>query len=268
MVRLLEKRKQKGSVLLSFAAATLGLHIFTLLLLVMQGLTIRRLSLQKPPTFVQLIDGKAVNNKDGLQRSSQEVREFVSRTMISMFDWSGKLPANNISSINQADKKKRDIGILIKTPRGGSKRVTTSSWISSFAFSEDFRKGFLSTIAELTPPEVFADNYNQAIFARLNITRVYPPQQIKPGKWRVGIVANLVQQRGGEKKVMTPFNKDVFVRVVDTYNYPMPENITDLQKAIYLARSNKLEIYEMRDLCLTDNYDNIVSDGFNRCQNQ
>ncbi|MGB3650581.1 MAG: hypothetical protein WBA41_05130 [Rivularia sp. (in: cyanobacteria)] len=265
MVRLLEKRKRKGNLLVTFAVASFGLHLLTLLLLIVQGLTIRQLSVQKPPTFVQLVDGKAVDNSDVLQRKPEGISEFVSKTMISMFNWSGKLPAQNI---NQASNPEKDLGISIKTPQGGSKKVTTSSWISSFAFSEDFRKGFLGTVAELTPPEVFSSNSNQAILAELNITRIYPPQQIEPGKWRVGMVANLVQKRGSDREIVTPFNKDIFVQAADTFDYPIAANLTDLQKAIYTTRSDKLEIYEIRELCLTDKYDNLATDGFNRCQNR
>ena len=265
MVRLLEKRKQKGNLLVTLAVATFGLHLLTLLLLIIQGLTIRQLSLQKAPTFVQLVDGKPVNNTDELQRKPEAIEKFVSKTMISMFNWSGKIPAQNI---NQATNPEKDLGISIKTPRGGSKKVTTSSWISSFGFSEDFRKSFLSTVAELTPPEVFSANSDRAILAELNITRIYPPQQIEPGKWKVGIVANLVQKRDDNKKIITPFNKDIFVQAVDSFDYPITQNLTDLQKAIYTTRSDKLEIYEIRELCLTDKYDNLATDGFNRCRNQ
>lgn len=265
MVRLLEKRKRKGNLFVTLAVATFGLHLLTLLLLIIQGLTIRQLSVQKPPTFVQLVDGKPVNNQNELQRKPQAIEEFVSKTMISMFNWSGKLPALNV---NQATNPKKDLGISIRTLGGGSKKVTTSSWISSFAFSEDFRKGFLSAVAELTPPEVFSNNSDRAILAELNITRIYPPQQIEPGKWKVGMVANLVQKRGSENKIITPFNKDIFVQAVDTFDYPIKQNLTDLQKAIYTTRSDKLEIYEIRELCLTDKYDNLATDGFNRCKNR
>ncbi|NJL80832.1 MAG: hypothetical protein HC917_22180 [Richelia sp. SM2_1_7] len=265
MVRLLEKRKRKGNLLVTIAFVTFGLHLLTLLLLIIQGLTIRQLSVQKTPTFVQLIDGKPVNNNDELQRKPELISEFVSKTMISMFNWTGILPAQNI---NQFNNPKQDLGIPIKTPQGGSKKVTTSSWISSFGFSEDFRKGFLATVAELTPPEVFASNSEQVISAQLNITRIYPAQQIERGKWRVGIVANLVQKRSNDKQIVTPFNKDIFVQAIDTFDYPITANLTDLQQAIYATRSDKLEIYEIRDLCLTDRYDNLTTDGFNRCQNQ
>ncbi|MEL6457918.1 MAG: hypothetical protein AAFX46_08345 [Cyanobacteria bacterium J06636_27] len=265
MVRLLEKQKRKTNLFVTLAVATFGLHLLTLLLLIIQGLTIRQLSVQKPPTFVEIVDGKPVNNQNELQRKPEAIQKFVSQTMKSMFDWSGTLPLQNI---NQVNNPKKDLGISIRTLQGGSKKVTTSSWVSSFAFSEDFRKGFLSTVAEITPPEVFSSNSNQAILAELNITRIYPPQEIEAGKWRVGMVANLVQKRGKDKQIVTPFNKDIFVQAIDAFDYPIATNLTDLQKAIYKTRSDKLEIYEIRELCLTDKYDNLASDGFNRCRNR
>ena len=167
MVRLLEKQKRKTNLFVTLAVATFGLHLLTLLLLIIQGLTIRQLSLQKSPTFVQLVDGKPVTKNHNLQRKPEDIQEFVSKTMISMFNWSGKLATRNI---DEATNLKKDVGISIKTPGGSSKKVTTNSWISSFAFSEDFRKGFLSAVAELTPPEVFLSNTDGAILAELKIT--------------------------------------------------------------------------------------------------
>ena len=82
------------------------------------------------------------------------------------------------------------------------------------------------------------------------------------------MVANLVQKRGQERKIVIHFNKDIFVQAIDSFDYSIPANITDLQKAIYAVRRDKLEIYEIRDLCLTDKYDNLATDGFNRCQNR
>ena len=82
------------------------------------------------------------------------------------------------------------------------------------------------------------------------------------------MVANLIQKRGKNKEIVTPFNKDIFVQAIDAFDYPIATNLTDLQKAIYKTRSEKLEIYEIRELCLTDKYDNLATDGFNRCRNR
>jgi hypothetical protein len=105
----------------------------------------------------------------------------------------------------------------------------------------------------MTPPEVFLNSPNQAISAQLIIKRLDPPEKIAPGKWRVGLVADLIQKnREDGRKIITPFNKDLLVRATDYFPYPLPDNTTDLQEAIYSMRSNKLEIYEIRNLCLLD----------------
>ncbi|MDF5722294.1 MAG: hypothetical protein PUP91_17760 [Rhizonema sp. PD37] len=260
---LLEKRKRRtGGFLLAFALATFGLHLFVLFLLIFQGLTIRKISLEKSPTFVQLIDDKPVTVTDDMAREPEAIRQFVSQTMTSMFNWSGTLPAQ---SIEQATRPLFDPGVSIRTPQGFSRKVSTSSWIASFALSEDFRKGFLSTIAEITPPEVFSNNSSQALSSQLIIKRVYPPEKIGPGKWRIGMVADLIQKKRSEenKKVIVPFNKDLLVRAVDTYVSPLTNTATDLQRAVYSVRSAKMEIYEIRNLCLLDE-DNASNGGSGR----
>jgi hypothetical protein len=263
MVRLLQKRQRTGSILVAFAIATLSLHLLVLFLFVLQGIKIRQLSLRKPPNFVQLVDGKPVANIDDLERQPEAIRQFISKTMTSMFNWSGTLPPQ---SIEEVSNPKTDLGILIRTPQGGSQKITTSSWIAGFALSEDFRKGFLSTIAEITPPEVFSDNPNQVMTSQLVIKRVYPPKKLAPGKWRVGMVADLIQKKkSDDRRIITPFNKDLLVRAVDYFANPQAENSTTLQKAIDIIRTDKLEIYEIRNLCLIDNYKNLNEEQLKQC---
>ncbi|MBW4615262.1 MAG: hypothetical protein KME21_18695 [Desmonostoc vinosum HA7617-LM4] len=262
MVRLLEKRKRTASVLTLFAIATFSLHILVLLIFIFQGVRIRQLSLRKPPNFVQMLDGKSLAATNDLAREPEAIRQFVSKTMTSMFNWSGTLPARTIEEVSNP---KPDLGILIRTSQGGSQRVSTSSWLASFALSEDFRKGFLGQIAEITPPEVFSSNPSQAMSLQLNIKRVYPPQEITPGKWRVGMVADLIQKKRAENRtVITPFNKDLLVRAIDYFANPQTSN-TDIQKAIYSIRTDKLEIYEIRNLCLIDEYNNANPDNSKQC---
>ncbi|WP_193196032.1 hypothetical protein [Nostoc sp. MG11] len=263
MVRLLEKRQRTGSILTAFAIATFSLHVLVLLLFLFQGIKIRQLSLRKPPNFVQLIDGKSVAITDDLEREPEAIRQFISKTMISVFNWSGNLPPQTIEEVANP---KSDLGILIRTTQGGSQKISTSSWIASFALSEDFRKGFLSTIAEITPPEVFSENPSQAMTSQLVIKRVYPPKKIAPGKWRVGMVADLIQNKqADDRRIITPFNKDLLVRSVDYFANPQANNATTLQKAIYSIRTDKLEIYEIRNLCLLDEYNNLNEEQLKQC---
>ncbi|WP_138499369.1 hypothetical protein [Nostoc sp. PA-18-2419] len=266
MARILEKRKRTVSVLTIFAIATFSLHLLVLLLFLFQGIIIRQLSVRKPPNFVQLIDGKPITEIDDLKREPEAIRQFVSKTMSAMFNWSGTLPPQKIEEVANP---KSDLGIAIRTPQGGSQKISTTSWIASFALSEDFRKGFLSTIAQITPPEVFSENRNQGMTSQLVIKRVYPPKEIAPGKWRVGMVADLIQKnRSDDRKVITPFNKDFLVRTADYFPNPELDTSTDLQKAIYSVRADRLEIYEMRDLCLLDNYNNLNETQLRDCRTQ
>jgi hypothetical protein len=261
---LQQKKKQSFSVLTAFAIATFSLQLLVLLIFLVQGLNIRQLSNRKPPNFVQTIDGKQVVATDDLARNPEVIQQFVSKTMIAMFNWSGNLPPQRVEDMA---KPQIDQGILIRTPQGGGQRVTTSSWVASFALSEDFRKGFLSAIADMTPPEVFATSPTQAISAQLNIKRVYPPVAIAPGAWRVGIVADLVQTKGSDnRKTITPFNKDLLVRAIDYFPSPLSDNISDIQKAIFSSRTDKLEIYEMRNLCLLDDYKNTNANAAYPCE--
>jgi hypothetical protein len=263
VVRLLQKKQRTGSILTTFAIATFGLHLLVLLFLIFQGLNIRQLSLRKQPNFVQMIDGKPVAVTDDLAREPQAIRQFVSKTMTSMFNWTGTLPPQTIEEVS---KPKPDLGILIRTPQGGSQRITTTSWIASFAFSEDFRKGLLGQIAQMTPPEVFSNNPQQIISGQLVIKRIYPPKQIEPGKWRVGMVADLIQNKQiNGKRVIIPFNKDLLVRAIDYFPYPQPDSTTDLQRAISIIRSDKLEIFEMRNLCLLDAYNSLNEKKSTNC---
>jgi len=265
MVRLLKKKQRTFSILTTFVIAAFGLHLLILFLFILQGLNIRQLSLRKPPNFVQLIDGKPITVTDDLQRKPEEIRQFINKTMTSIFNWSGKLPSGDIEEMT---KPKPDPGIVIKTAQGVNQKISTSSWIAGFALSEDFRKGFLSKIAEITPPEIFSNNPSQAMSAQLIIKRVYPPQQIAPGKWRVGMVANLIQKKqSDERRIITPFNKDLLVQAIDDFSTPLTDNYSDLQKAIYSIRADKLEIYEIRDLCLLDENNHRDGNQFNQCIN-
>ncbi|MEA5581008.1 hypothetical protein VB620_06595 [Nodularia harveyana UHCC-0300] len=265
MTKLLQKRKSTVNVLTIFAIATFSLHLSVLFFFILQGLNIRQLSLRKPPNFVQIIDGQPIAAVDDLARDPEAIGQFISKTMISMFNWSGTLPPQSFA---EAGEPQPDSGIQIRTPQGGTQRVTTSSWVASFAISEDFRKGFLSAIAQMTPPEVFSNNPTQRISAELVIQRLYPPEQIAPGKWRVGMVADLIQQKQDtNRRTVTPFNKDVLVRAVDYFPYPLANRTTDIQKAIYNNRIRRLEIYEIRELCLLEEYSNSSQNQSNPCRN-
>lgn len=266
MVRLLKKQQKKSNVnlLSGLAIITLSLHILTLVFLILQGLSIRQLYLRKPPTFVQLINGKKIGSTKDLERDPEVIQQFISKVTILMFNWSGKLPPQTIKDVSQPIP---DPGISIQTEQGSSKKVSTSSWMASFALSEDFRPAFLREIANITPPEVFSDVPHQAMSAQLIIKRIDRPEEIAPGKWRVGMVANLIQKKTNtNRQVIIPYNKDFLIRAVDYFPHPRASSATDLQKAIYNIRSDRLEIYEIRDLCLLDENNKQDANNLQHCQ--
>lgn len=266
MTKLLQqKRKSSINVLTIFAIATFSLHLAVLLFFILQGVKMSQLSQRRPPNFVQMIDGQPIGAVDDLTRDPEAIQQFISQTMTSMFNWSGTLPPQSIA---EAVTPRRDPGIQIRTPQRGSQRVATSSWVASFAISEDFRRGFLSAIAQMTPPEIFSQNTRQRITGELIIQRLYSPEQIAPGRWRVGMVADLIQTReDDDRRTITPFNKDVLVRAVDYFPYPLANTTTDIQQAISSNRAARLEIYEIRDLCLLEEYINLSPDSSNPCKN-
>ena len=113
---------------------------------------------------------------------------------------------------------------------------------------------------------MFINDDQQGLSAELMIKRIDLPEKIASGKWRVGLVADLIQRKRGDgSKIITPFNKDLLVRATDYFSYPLPDQMTDLQGAIYAIRSSKMEIYEIRNLCLMDNYNNAPQERSNSC---
>ncbi|QDL07834.1 hypothetical protein DP113_07855 [Brasilonema octagenarum UFV-E1] len=263
MTKLLQEKKSSVNLLTLFAIFTFSLHLLAAIFLLFEGLRIYGLIHKKPLTFVQLVDGKVVSQTDTLEREPEVIRQFVAKTMAATFNWSGTLPA---ATVEEATNPKTDAGIPVKTLQGLTKKVSTSSWVASFALSEDFRGGFLAQIADMTPLEIFSQNNKQALTGQLVIQRVYPPEKIAPGQWRVGMVANIVQvRRTDNKKLLTPFNKDFLVRTVDSYGHPLSNGLTPLQKAVYSVRAQKLEIYEVSDFCLTNGYDSSSKSQSQRC---
>jgi hypothetical protein len=75
------------------------------------------------------------------------------------------------------------------------------------------------------------------------------------------MIGDLVHKKTiDNQQILIPFNKDLLVRSIDYFPASLAENASNLQKAIYSIRSDKLEIYEIRNLCLLDE-DNIVIQG-------
>jgi hypothetical protein len=222
-----------------FVLGALGLGVLNLLLLVGLFTSMNRLSRKAPPSLVQTVDGRsivtyAMESKD---RTPIVIRRFTIDTMTMLLSASGKLPGTP-DHPNQTI----DAGVAIKLPDRTERRVSTSTWQSSFALSADFRNAALQGISELMPPDAFTGHAQVVLVPQT----VSDPEKIGEGQWKVKMIANLVTISAGNPEGMTiPFNKEIFLRAIDT---PPPNEVTTpLQKAVYQIRSSGLEIYGMRD---------------------
>jgi hypothetical protein len=222
-----------------FVFSALGLGILNLLILLGLFASLNRLSQKAPPSLVQTVDGRSIvtNAMESKERTPIVIRRFTIDTMTMLLSASGKLPPT-------ADKPNpsADAGVAIRLPNQTERRVSTSTWQSSFALSEDFRASALQGISELMVPEAFTGQAQVVLIPQT----LSEPEKIGEGQWKVNMIANLVTIASGNPQGITvPFNKEIFLRAVDT---PPPSDVTTpLQKAVYQVRSSGIEIYGMRD---------------------
>jgi hypothetical protein len=235
----------KDVLVVSILCGLLGLSAINSLGLIALIGAYTSLASQKPPTLVQLSDGKAITAiaSENKARSPEVVKQFVTQQVMALMTWTGELP----SDTSQNGKPLLDTGVEVTADKGLKKKITTTAWQASFAFSEDFRKGLLSSIAELTPTEVFTGG-SKVILVPQTIT---VPEEIEKGKWKVNLVANLVTfsplNQVGEA---IPFNKEIFIQAIYVPNLKL--DASPLEQAIFKVRSSGLEIYAMRDLTRND----------------
>lgn len=257
MVQLLGKRKLGSSTLSLCALIASGLNLLSFLFIAFQGLTLNQMSLRKPPALVQVSDSQSIQVTDELERNSETIKNFVQSIMTSLFTWSGTLPPQ---TIEEAKNPNSDPGVAIKIANATTKKVATTTWVASFAISDQgFRQSFLQTVAQLTPPEIFSRNSKAAIASQLYIRNLSNSEKIESGKWKIVMVADIIfYHPATNRKKLVPLNKEILVRAVDTPEHPLPSLVSPLQQAIYSTRKMELEIYEIRDLCLTDKTDKSI----------
>jgi hypothetical protein len=223
-----------------FVFSALGLGILNLLLLLGLFVSMNRLSQKAPPSLVQTVDGRSLvtNAMESKERTPIVIRRFTIDTLTMLLSASGKLPP----TADKPNVQTIDAGIAIRLPNQTERKVSTSTWQSSFALSEDFRASALQGISELMVPEAFTGQAQVVLIPQT----LSEPEKIGEGQWKVNMIANLVTIAAGNPQGITiPFNKEIFLRAVDT---PPPSDVsTPLQKAIYQVRSSGIEIYGMRD---------------------
>lgn len=234
-----EKRFTTSDTLALFAVVTLGLHIINLLGVILLYGAYSSLARKAPPTLVQLETGKtiAVAPLGSKERTPKVISQFVADIFTLMMNWSGTLPA---TTVEEAANPKPDPGIKIDNRN----RLTTAAWQASFALSEDFRKEFLTKLAQITPSGVF----NRSVQVTLVPLEIQPPTQIASGKWKVKMVANLmVMDKTSNLGDVIPFNKEIYVQAVEAPKAPT-ETLSELASKVYSVRQSGLEIYAIRDL--------------------
>lgn len=225
---------KERSLVPAFIVGTTIMQLILFLVVTMTFGKVDEVVKSRIPSLVELNDGTTIRVAPGKERSAQTISVFTGKVMYRLMSWNSILPSS--SSSNPATPR-QDEGVEV----GG--RVTTSTWEASFALSQDFRQQFLEELAQSTPPEVFSGN-TQTI---LDIRHLSQPQEITSGKWRQNMVANLVVFRGQKQDGKAiPFNKTIFIRTVETAL--LPKNSSRLQKTVYKARKDGLEIYKIQEL--------------------
>ncbi|MBD2358597.1 hypothetical protein H6G41_28990 [Tolypothrix sp. FACHB-123] len=236
-MKLLDKKEINFTPLVSIGQTIILIFLF--LITLANSSRLGKISNSKP-TLVELQDGTsiravAMGEKD---RTDQAIMDFVGRTMMNLMSWNA-LPKSSDENLDPRNLK-IDPGIQI-----ADKKVTTNTWNSGFALSEDFRASFLREIAALTPSDVFNGETQSTLVVRY----LAPPLKLSDGQWRIDMVANLVVFKGKDQSGKgISFNKTIFVRAVDTP--PLPNNPSKQQLAAYNARIAGMEIYRIQDVDL------------------
>lgn len=225
---------------------TLGLQAVNTLFLLLITIGLIFIALRPAPNLVELMDGRAVQvtAQDHLKRNNETIHRFTSDFINLMFSWTGTLPPD---SIEAAKAPLPDPGVALNRAKDNGK-IATSAYQAAFALSEDFRKPFLESVADITPQDLFAVNRTNKIFP----TQVLPiikyisdPASTKPGIWTVSVIANLAifddQNKLGR---VIPFNKIISMRAVIP---PSKPGDSPLEKQIFNIRKAGLEIFAIQD---------------------
>ena len=236
--------------------------VVILLVLVLFG-TVFALSKAKQPTYVIDEAGNPypVKTIASSEPTPEEMTSFVQLTFYQLFDWRGLLPPTE-----QVATMQRDPGVPIKTLKN-ERRISTQTWKASFKIEDPFRREFIKTLAQLTPPEIFEGKGAQAFFVP---ERVDAPQKEKDG-WRVRIQGMLMVFANGDNLGESlPIKYDVFLHErrgfksadIGTFSNSVSGRkaissaqaeaeaakipVSDLQKIVYDS-TNRFSIYAMRE---------------------
>lgn len=242
--RQAEKSQRDFVAMLNLGSIAIqGAGLFFLLLLLV---AFWRLSSRPVPTLVQMSDGTAINVQamGSLERSPELIQRFTTDSLSLLMGWQQKIPSAEVAADGSAVLVD-DPGIEVQSS-GGRKFVTTRAFQSSFTFADNFRSDLLSTIGSMTNEQVFTGQVQTALVFQA----VTKPEVIKPGEWRITIIASLVQSNVGAGTTDSiPFNKELVLRAVDTPALPADGKFASpLESAVHAVRQAGLEIVSMKDI--------------------
>ncbi|MEH1777808.1 hypothetical protein [Nostoc sp.] len=220
-MQLLKPENKKNSPLPLLAVGTLGLHLFTLLLLIFHGSMLQQLRRQlTPQSLVQLVDGRAitVDPQPNLERQPEAIRRFVGETMSLMLTWSQQQPPTQV-------------------------------WeITSQLVADNFKQKFKSELTNLNPDSQF-ENVNRGAENVLVIQKISQPTAIGNGKWKVEMFANqLIFSSYDKLGKSVSFNKQILVRAIDEPATSLPNAPLPLHFATYRLGEARLEIYNVCEI--------------------
>lgn len=231
-----------GAILLGTALSLMG--VFVSFASLVTGIQVAR---KETPTLVQLADGNVlrVAPLGERERTTQVIEQFVSETLVLLFNWDGLLPpALSDDPLTQT----LDPGIEIQDETGKRLgRVTTGTWYGAWGLSEEggFREEFVRELARLTPQKVFDGARVRVVLVPREFST---PKKIGENRWKVNFIGNLVTfQQGDLAGNATSFNKTVYLHSISSPQLPPPE-APELTQQAYQRRRAGLEITAITEL--------------------
>lgn len=229
-------RIKSGRLLLIFISVMVLSQLIMFLLSIITFGRIGIIAKKSTNILVQLQDGTSViaTPLAAYKRSNANIKRVVTRTMTGLLSWKSVIEDSSSAT------PRFDPGVM--TPKG---KITTPAFESSLTISQDFSSQLTAQIAQLTPDNLFSgQNKTQSL---LIIENLSTPEEIGKGRWKLNMVARLVIYQGGSSQPVE-FNKTVFVQAVEPPI--LPKNPTKLQRQLYEARRDGIEIYYIKDLKL------------------
>jgi hypothetical protein len=206
-----------------------GLNVLTLLLVL--ALALRSFA-NRQPTLVQLATGSTVaaTAVDSSSRSEANLKAFTAEWLALSLNWSRLLPDGTV------DRGMQAVGGLT---------LPTRVVLASQAMEPDLQAGWLKYLATDLKAGQSLQGSQQMVLRLRDIS--VSPEKTQQGYWKVRVIADWASYASGQMQgKAVPFNKIVFLKAV-----PIPPTQvaqSDLERAVYNARSRGLEVVGIDDI--------------------